>query len=211
MAVIGKCDPPDACIGQLCSEPKDRGKNCYFRGLQHERGTAPVHSWPWEILGMFRPGCEKAGVIEKTFLIKSINLMGSQRHFAASCHLNSRLTRCCDPALHEGAAVAAALWVEGDTLQMGPSLSSQQLPKAKCLSQLGNGPWGLEALGTAHTQWMLQLLGCWLEESNIWQLPHAAKVLSELQSLWCRAEMDRNPPHDPNTFSLANLILLFLQ
>lgn len=72
-----------------------------------------VHGWPWEISGMFRSGCEKPRVIEKTFLIKSINLMES--------HCKSSLTHCWDPASDEGAAVAA-LWVEGGTLPAGPSL-----------------------------------------------------------------------------------------
>lgn len=52
-------------------------------------------------------------VTEKTFLIKSINLMGSHGRLARSCHRRSGLTRCRDPGCgsswcqEEGAAVAA--------------------------------------------------------------------------------------------------------
>lgn len=120
MAVIGECDPPGACGGRLSSEPKGRRRNPHFRGLQYKRGTSlctadlekSQECSDWDV---------KKQVTEKTFLIKSIHLMGSQRHFAASCHGNSSLTLCCDATWDEGAAVAA-LWVEGGTLQMGPSL-----------------------------------------------------------------------------------------
>lgn len=67
------------------------------------------------------------GVIEKTFLIKIINLMGSHRQFARSCHRNFSLTHCRDPGCgasrcqDEGAAVAA-LWVERGILKMCRSL-----------------------------------------------------------------------------------------
>lgn len=90
----------------------------------------------------------------------------------------------------------------------GPFPVITALPKAKCLSQLGKGLWGLDS---PHP---MDALTSRLEEtifSNIWHLLHAAKLLSELHSLCCRGGMHRNSPHDPNTFSLANLILLFLQ
>lgn len=143
----------------------------------------PVHSWPWEIPGMFKSGCEETRVIEKTFLIKSINLMGSQRHFAASYHCHSSLTHCCDPPLHEGAAVAA-LWVEGDALQ---NFSVIITAAKNAFHSLGMALevwrlWGQPTLnGCSHFQaagWRKTIFGscpmqhsCFLNSS-----PHAAEV-----------------------------------
>lgn len=155
MAVIGKCDPPGACKGQLCSEPKDRGRNCHFRGLQYETGTSPVHSWPWEIPGMLKSGCEEMRVVEKMFLIKSINLMGISEALCSVLPPQFQPNPWLWSCLARGSCSGSSVGWRGDALQMGPSLLSQRLPKTKCLSQLGNGPRGLEAVGTAHTQWML--------------------------------------------------------
>lgn len=57
-----------------------------------------MHSDLEKISGLFGCGCEDMRVIEKTFLIKSINLMGSRGRFARSRHCNCGLTHCWGPA-----------------------------------------------------------------------------------------------------------------
>lgn len=128
MTVIGKCDPAGAFKGQLCSSPRDRNRSCHLSGFEIWERDIHVHSWPWKISGMFISGCKEMRVIEKTFLIKSINLLGSHGRLARSCHRHCGLTRCRDPGRgssrcqEEGAAVAA-LRDERRVLKMCHSLT----------------------------------------------------------------------------------------
>lgn len=133
----------------------------------------PVHSWPWEIPGMFRSGCEETQVFEKTFLIKCIYLMGGSEALCSILPLQFEPNPLLWSHLGWGSCSGSSVGWRGHFAN-GPFPVITALPKAICLSQLGNGPWGLQAVGTAHAQCMLSHPSCCLKENNIQQYLAAA-------------------------------------